>query len=268
MEHVTTVLGPLSPTLSGITLFMRTIVAAKPWLTEPSLIPLPWRAPTPPHTTGRLKIAVMHTDGIVTPHPPVVRILNSTITKLSTPEAARNIELVTWTPYKHDEAWRLIASLYFPDGGSYEHSAAAETGEPLLPLSRWIIDDNSHCRTLTIQELWKLNDEREQYRTEYAKRWADTATGVDEHGAPTGMVDVILCPAGPGAANRLETSRYWGYTSQWNLLDYPALVFPAGTVDQELDGKVDGYVPMNQDDKYNFDLCTFSGGDVIRSRTD
>lgn len=40
------------------------------------------------------------------------------------------------------------------------------------------------------------------------------------------MVDVILCPVGPGAAPPVDNAKYWGYTSQWNLLDYPSLVFP------------------------------------------
>ena len=68
------------------------------------------------------------------------------------------------------------------------------------------------------------------------------------------MVDVILCPVGPGPAPRLGNSRYWPYTSQWNLLDYPALVFPVTKVDPSKDVKDEGYTPMNEKDKYNHDL--------------
>ena len=41
-------------------------------------------------------------------------------------------------------------------------------------------------------------------------------------------VDVIICPPAPGPAPLLDTSKYWGYTAMFNLLDVPAGVFPTG----------------------------------------
>jgi amidase len=41
------------------------------------------------------------------------------------------------------------------------------------------------------------------------------------------------------------------YTSQWNLLDYPALVFPVTKADPEKDVPLEGYTPMNEKDAYN-----------------
>jgi hypothetical protein len=41
-------------------------------------------------------------------------------------------------------------------------------------------------------------------------------------------IDVILCPPGPGPAPVLGTSKYWGYTSIFNLVDFPSAVFPTG----------------------------------------
>ena len=69
------------------------------------------------------------------------------------------------------------------------------------------------------------------------------------------MADVILCPASPGAAPPLDSSRYWGYTSQWNLLDYPALVFPVTRVDPALDAQDTKYSPLNEQDRFNHNLC-------------
>ena len=109
---------------------------------------------------------------------------------------------------------------------------------------------------------------RDEYRTEYAQstvgilfyriflltpvtEWNSTATRVDR----ADMVDVILCPASPGVASLIGTSRYWCYTSQWNLLDYPALAFPVSVVDLERDVRDDAYVPMNEQDAYNHGLC-------------
>jgi Asp-tRNA(Asn)/Glu-tRNA(Gln) amidotransferase A subunit family amidase len=49
-------------------------------------------------------------------------------------------------------------------------------------------------------------------------------------------------------------SKYWCYTSQWNLLEYPAVSFPVTRVDLVLDVKDTAYVPLNAKDKYNHDL--------------
>lgn len=65
---------------------------------------------------------------------------------------------------------------------------------------------------------------------------------------------MILCPASFGAATPHDQSRYWGYTAQWNLLDYPAAVFPVTTVDQEKDVKDADYVPKNEQDKFVYDM--------------
>ncbi|BFZ53456.1 hypothetical protein PYCC9005_000480 [Savitreella phatthalungensis] len=40
-------------------------------------------------------------------------------------------------------------------------------------------------------------------------------------------IDVILCPASPGPAPLRETTKYWHYTSIWNLVDFPGVAFPA-----------------------------------------
>lgn len=69
------------------------------------------------------------------------------------------------------------------------------------------------------------------------------------------MVDVLLCPVGPGCAPPLDCARYWGYTSQWNLLDYPAVVFPTGLKCGPEDVKEEGYEARNEDDRYNYELC-------------
>jgi Asp-tRNA(Asn)/Glu-tRNA(Gln) amidotransferase A subunit family amidase len=94
----------------------------------------------------------------------------------------------------------------------------------------------------------QLKAQRNAYRQEYNDHWLLTGAH-DSH-----PVDAIVCPVGPGAASPHETSKYWCYTSQWNLLEYPAVSFPATTVDQDLDIKEVGYTPRNDQDKFNYDL--------------
>ena len=225
-EQIVPVIGPLSPSLDGIKLFMRTVIAAQPWLKEPSLVPIPWREDQKHFADGKLKVAVMWHDGVVRPHPPVTRALNEVVKKL---KKAQGVEVVNWIPYKHDEAWKIISNLYFCDGGKEESDAINDSGEPWRPLSNFIIRENPNVKLRSVAELWELTLRREGYRSEYAELWNNTASDGGR------MVDVILCPVGPGTAPMLNHARYWGYTTQWNLLDYPALVFPVTRADRNVD---------------------------------
>lgn len=164
------------------------------------------------------------------------------------------VEIVEWKPYKHDEAWSIISSLYFCDGGQEEIAALEASGEPWRPLTKFILKDNQSVKRLTVEEIWHWTVKRETYKTQYAKIWNETATRSSVTGELEGMVDVILCPVGPGAAPPLDCARYWGYTTQWNLLDYPALIFPVTKVDPTIDVIDQDYVPMNEKDKYNHEL--------------
>lgn len=101
---------------------------------------------------------------------------------------------------------------------------------------------NIDAVTHTIPTLWAATCRREEYRTAYAKLWN------------AANIDMILCPVGPSAAPKLETAKYWGYTSQWNLLNYPALIFPVSQVSIEKDKVEEKYEPRNEKDKENWAL--------------
>jgi len=220
---------------------MKVVIDAKPWLVEPALLPLPW---TPYQvdnaTAGRpLKIAIMFHDQVVLPHPPITRTLETMASRL---KDLANVCVSRWEPYQHQKAWSIISSLYYPDGGDEDAPLLEQAGEPMLPLTRWI-RQGPWVRKLTVAELQHWKREREAYRSEYARLWNEAG------------VDAILCPAGPGLAPAHETARYWGYTSQWNLLDYPAIVFPVGMADAQIDRKERALDLMTSDDEYNWKLC-------------
>jgi amidase len=256
-DAITTVIGPLSTSLAGISLFMSTILAFLPWLEEPALIPLPWIPPVIAPTAEKpLKIGVMWHDDVVRPHPPITDALTSLTSKL---KELPNVSVVEWKPHLHDEAWAIISTLYFPDGGKEDKGMMETSGEPILPLAKWVLEENPCVKELGMQEFYYWQEEREAYRQEYAVKWNEM----------DGM-DVILCPVGPGVAPKHGTSKYWGYTAVWNLLDYPGLAFPVGTVGErentvgksEEKGrpsgsgkKTRGYKPMNDVDKEIGDLC-------------
>ena len=79
----------------------------------------------------------------------------------------------------------------------------------MMELSKFILKEQPGVKELTAKEIWDITNERDLYRMKYNEKWNATATGKDSLGNPSGMVDVILCPAGPGAAPPLNNSRYW-----------------------------------------------------------
>ncbi len=174
---------------------MKTVLDAKPWVADPSLVPLPWRDEESflgEKGRKRLRIAVLWNDAIVKPHPPVVRALEEVVRKL---RKVRGVEIVDWKPYKHDFAWELIvssafiffspstpdprcrglltylkASLYYMDGGDQTTDLIGSSGEPWRPLSRFIVSDNPHVKHRTIAEIEDLKLQRDKFRYEYAQR--------------------------------------------------------------------------------------------------
>lgn len=222
------VIGPLSTSLEGVKLFMKSILDQKPSTLDPSLVSMPWNEASllreDTSGTKKLRIGVLADDGIVKPHPPILRGINTLVNKL---KSHPDIDIVEFPPYKHDEAWRIIHSLYFADGASEEKAALEKSGEPWRPLSEFIIKDNPLVKLLTVPEVWDLTKEREAYRLAYLRHWNSIGTGLpgpddDSSTFPDvlagdvedKMVDVVLCPTGPGCAPPLDCARYWGYTTQ------------------------------------------------------
>jgi amidase len=223
-DPITTVIGPLSRELGGIELFMRTVLAAQPWLVEPALVPLPWTPVEIAPTKERpLRIGVMHDDGVVLPHPPIARALRELVHAIE--ERVPHVVVTEFPAYKHDEGWAITSSLYFTDGGAADEQAIALSGEPWCPLTKWIIEENPCVKDLSRGELEYWNEEREEFRSEYSNHWNSSGRWSEEAGNWVDIVDVIICPASPWVAAQHGTSKYWSYTSTWNLLDYPALAF-------------------------------------------
>ncbi|KAF2819180.1 amidase [Ophiobolus disseminans] len=234
-DTVESVLGPLSTSLEGLKMFMKTVIDAEPWLSEPALIPMPWRAYSVPQDRP-LRIGVLWHDEIVRPHPPIARALRILTQHLE----ANGVEVVEFAPYLHDEAWAILASLYYTDGGEADSEDIAKSGEPWRPLSKWIIKENSCVKKLSVGELAYWNEEREAYRKEYALHWNKY------------NIDALLCPVGPSVAPKHNTAKYWNYTSQWNLLDYPGVVFPVCKADKAIDAQWQGNSkPLSGKDEEN-----------------
>ncbi|KAH7136258.1 amidase signature domain-containing protein [Dactylonectria macrodidyma] len=235
--------GPMTTDRDGLELFMKVALSAKPWRLDPSLTVKDW---TPYTFTKPLKVAIQWWDGVVQPHPPMTRALREVA------DACRKagMEVVDWNSeaLDHKKGWDILSALYWPDGGKEMMGLIEGAGEQVLPLTKFILHEQPTVKELTQHELWKLCAQRDEYRATYARAWMET--GKDNGNE----VDVILCPPSFGAATPHEQSRYWGYTAQWNLLDYPGVVFPVTEVDPAKDVKDLTYTPKNAQDKFVYDM--------------
>lgn len=102
---------------------------------------------------------------------------------------------------------------------------------------------------ISVYQYWQLNKRKLQAQQAYHELWNSTET---ESGS---CVDVILTPTMSHSAVPHRKCKWVGYTKVFNLLDYPALSFPAGTASKTLDPlPEDGYTPRNEIDAWNRSL--------------
>jgi amidase len=221
MDAIVGCLGPMTRSARDLSLFCRVMLKYEPWLMEPSLIEMPWKQDLADGVgiLPRLSIAVLWDDGVVAPHPPIRNALQFTVDAL----VAAGHQVISWMPVDHQDAWDLIVKFYFLDGGAEYFDTMVD--DPHVPQTEWIMSQVPNGgKPFTMAELFKLSRAREDFRTKIAHLWNKTQEKTDT-GRP---VDAILCPVAPTLAPPHDGTRWWGYTSYWNLLDYPGVVFPAG----------------------------------------
>jgi Asp-tRNA(Asn)/Glu-tRNA(Gln) amidotransferase A subunit family amidase len=109
-DHILATIGPLSTSLEGVRLFVKTIIDGRPWLKEPSLVPIPWRDVDRVKARKKLRVGVIWDDGVVRPHPPILDALTRVVEKL---KESDGVEVVDWECWKHDLAWEIIVCYCF-----------------------------------------------------------------------------------------------------------------------------------------------------------
>ncbi|OAG36140.1 hypothetical protein AYO21_09680 [Fonsecaea monophora] len=225
-ESVRCVVGPLANNIDDLELMMRTVLDQSPYEVETSLVPLPWR-PERALTPQTLSVGVMVDDGIVRPSPPLRRAMEMAQEKLK----ATGVRLVPWIGHRHDELRPLLYELCFSDNASVQKGLLAETQEPWLKLTKRAMGLG---REMDIHEIWRLHELRNTIREEYHAKMKQLG------------IDVILSPAVNQVAVLTEDFTYGFYTGLYNILDFPAAVFPTKLVsDAHLDVEDPNAQPRN-----------------------
>ncbi|TXT04813.1 hypothetical protein VHUM_04081 [Vanrija humicola] len=233
--------GPMARGVDDLEKYMRLVASTEPWKRDPTVVSdppsldvKPWREVTP----KRLRVGILRDDGVVRPVAPIRRALDAAVAKL---KASGDFDVVDYAPFRSADNWEIISALYWPDNGKAVYDHIAGTGERVVPLTEWIISQ-AGGRQRSTEELWQLVARRDAFRSAFAAHWQ--AAGID----------ILLTPVGPSPAPAHNTARYWNYTSFWNLVNYPAVVFPTGAhVDPATDAEDGAYSPRNDAEAYVYD---------------
>ncbi|KAF9885893.1 hypothetical protein FE257_012273 [Aspergillus nanangensis] len=210
--------------------------------------PVPWREVSKPE--GKLTVGVMKSDGVVMPHPPIIRAIEDTCEKLR--QAGHQVIDFT-PPFDCWEAAKTTFDLYFPDGAKGTLAMVDASGEPLLPAFANLLEVYN-AREQTAAESLKCNVRQREYKTKFVKAWDETASQTSN----SRPIDVLICPCAPSTSFPHGFNVYWGYTSLFNMLDYPSTILPVSNfrISEEEDPINTAYHPVtsNPYDQANHEL--------------
>ncbi|KZZ96834.1 acetamidase [Moelleriella libera RCEF 2490] len=199
--------GPMCRTLRDMDLFMRVVAAAKPWMEDPRIIPLPWSGSE--EKAADFKIGLMMHDGVIVPQPPVTRALQWAKSQLE----SAGFQVRPFAPINVAQIMKNIRQAYWPAGPHAIDKHLEMAGEPKHPLTEWILAD-APTEELSATEVFRQRLARDEMRRAFSLSWQAQD------------VDFVLCPAFVGPACSHDTARHWNYTAMWNYLDCPAAVVP------------------------------------------
>ena len=242
-------LGFLSTSLDGLDLALKAVMATRPWLSDPAVVPIPYRQDVVDAFTSRanpdgtpkdrpFQIGILWADGVVEPHPPIRRGLQL----LANAVKSAGHELADWEPPSHLIAQQIHLSFLLADGGDDVNKHVALSGEPIIPQLAATFKKRDPLPLLTYQD---LTIKGLDFENKYSDYWNATA------------VDAVIMPVAPTAAVIPGKYFHVGYTQTINLLNYSAVVVPVTVANKAVD-IIDGkYEPVSEVDRMNWEACKF-----------
>ncbi|KAI0730356.1 general amidase [Fomitopsis betulina] len=251
--------GPMAGTLSGLTTFTKAVLNTQPWRKDPSVFPMPWNDELyalKEHGGGKqLCFAIVWDDGMVKPHPPLLRALHITKNAL----IAAGHKMIDWQPLKHHELNEISSSIWLAGSRRDILAEVAESGEPLL--ADMSLAENTSlpgvfvgpkANDVVAYDLWQMQSKLFKLRKEHLEHWQKTASRTGT-GRP---VDAIICPASASVAPTHGKNLYSDYTTVWNALNYAATAFPVTKVDASIDIAAAPHAFHSSMDKTYYEMCT------------
>lgn len=255
-ESIPSTEGPIARSIQDLEYFMNIYLnEGKPSEYDPSSLVIPWR---PAKLEDKIRIGVLFDDNLVTPHPAVKRALQEVVSQLGDYFEIVNLADSWFSQEEMLDIHNTTLSLYTADGNRSQLELISPSGEPILPLTQHFLNFGQG-KELSIYENRKLNIFRDSTKLALLERFFAQS--------PTSKkLDFILSPTYPAPSEIPGKSFYWGYTSFWNLVDYPNVVFPTScTYDPELDSLPPSQLKQNELEKSvwsNYNSDAYVGGPV------
>ena len=142
------------------------------------------------------------------------------VKKIESALVGAGAQVIRWENVDIAEAGRLLQDIFDADGGADIDASVKAGNEPLMPN---IMSSVPHPRKapIDVYQFMQVNRRKAAYRKKFLDTWQ--AAGVD----------VLITPVAPLPCFPHNFPIDIFYTAQFNLLDRPSLVFPAGRVSQE-----------------------------------
>jgi Asp-tRNA(Asn)/Glu-tRNA(Gln) amidotransferase A subunit family amidase len=235
--------GPLAHSVRDIELFFRAVSEQKPWTQDPDVIPSPWSSLASLGGSGRkLRIGLVRRDGVIDPHPPIVRLLDEVKAKLQS-AGVEVVEMDITSLFSQCQS--LANSMFGVEGGKAMFDLLEAANEPLSP---WLSTRLRRKAPLELAKTRELHGKREELRKKFLSVWRD------QHGE----IDAFICPVAPHPVPPVDRWNGVSYTSSFVLLDYPAGVVPVRTFEEkDMKGELPDTKPLGSWDKANRELCEF-----------
>jgi Asp-tRNA(Asn)/Glu-tRNA(Gln) amidotransferase A subunit family amidase len=233
--------GPLAHSMRDIELFFSAVSEQQPWTMDPDVVPSPWSSIT--STSRKLRIGIVRRDGVIDPHPPILRILDEVKANMS----KTGIEIVEMdiTPL-FSQCQSLANALFGVEGGNAMFNLLESFNESLSP---WLSTRLKRKKPMDFTKVQQLHGKREELRKQFLSIWKD------QHGE----IDAFVCPVAPHPVPPIDRYNGVSYTSSFVLLDYPAGVVPVRTfTERDMQGEMPNGKPLSSWDKANRELCKWT----------
>lgn len=155
--------------------------------------------------------------------------------------------------------WEMLVTtrkLFFQTGFLEGKTILADAGEEMCPGVKFALE-TFKTKPLPITELFACNTQMSQWKGKMSEWWSSTISQTST-GRP---FDALIGPTSAAVCQPHDVPGYCGYTSTFNILDYPAGTLPLKSfkISEEMDPKDQSYKPLqsNPYDSIVHDLCKF-----------
>lgn len=243
-NSVLSVVGPLATTPDALKLVMQSLLLTKPWLHDPLVHEMPWRAEEELAISDPVRrfakpitFGVLRNDGSCTPHPPVARAIEKVVQVLTD----RGHNMIEWKPTpSHAKVNEVCYKCWNFDGGADLKASFALSGEDQAKQA--MVTDVPQANA---SDIMATNIEKREVQKDYMEYWNSTAD-LTSTGEP---VDAVIAPLAPFPAARENGYTYYGYSVWVNLLDYTSVVIPVTNVDKNVDKKYTDFKAIDETDQ-------------------